>query len=337
MTRARLEDVATRAGVSTATASLVLRDRPGPSDASRERVRAAAEALDYRPDRSASLLARHRSDQLGVLVDVTSAFHGQLVVALDQAGADRGFDLVLGAVTPRHDDAHVIDTLLDHRCEGLILLGTALPSARLEAVAARCPTVVVGRGGTPSAAGVRAADDQGLRQAVDHLVDLGHERIAFVDGPRGSIATARRRGYREAMAAHGLRERVDVIAGGQTEEAGAEAGAAVLGRSGESRPTALVCFNDRCAIGVRDWLLRNGVAVPDGISVMGYDDSPPASLGTIDLTTVSQDPSGLARATVSVLADHVEARTGGGLAPPVRDVVVPPRLVVRSSTGVVSA
>jgi len=193
--------------------------------------------------------------------------------------------------------------------------------------------------------GVRAADDQGLRLAVDHLAGFGHRRIAFVDGPRGTIATARRRGYREAMAALGLRDHVEVIDGGQTEEAGEAAADAVLARRSTERPTALVCFNDRCAIGLRDRLLRGGVSVPGEISVMGYDDSPPASLGTIDLTSVSQDPAGLARATVSVLARLVEARadaTGsdavpGSSAAEVADVVVPPRLVERSSTGPVSA
>ncbi|WP_353951755.1 LacI family DNA-binding transcriptional regulator [Knoellia sp. S7-12] len=335
MPRARLEDVAARAGVSTATASLVLRDRPGPSQATRERVREAANAVSYRPDRSASLLARHRTQQLGVLLDVTSPFHGQLVGALDEAAADRGFDLVLGAVTPRHDEGHVIETLLDHRCEGLVLLGSGFSQTRLAAVAARCPTVVVGRAGTPSVAGARAPDDQGLRLAVDHLVDLGHERIAFVDGPRGSISTARRRGYREAMAAHHLRSHIDVLAGGSTEAAGSGAAERVLARSAGTRPTALVCFNDRCAVGLRDRLLRRGVGVPGEISVVGYDDSPPAALGTIDLTSVSQDPVGLAAATISLLSDLVEAgsmagRKGG-------DVVVSPRLVVRSSTAPVSS
>ncbi len=328
--RARIDDVAARAGVSTATVSLVLRDRPGPSATTRERVRAAAVELDYRPDRTASLLARHRSHLLGVLLDVTSAFHGELVGALDEAAGDHGFDLVLSSVTPRRDDAQAVETLLDYRCEGLILLGPRLKRASLDEIGSARPTVVVGRAGTARVSGVRAADDLGLAAAVDHLTGLGHQRIAYADGPRGSIATARRRGYQRAMARRGLGGRVDVVPGGQTEADGMAAAAHLLGRAPADRPTAIVCFNDRCAIGLRDSLIRAGVAVPDEVSVVGYDDSPPARLATVELTSVSQNPAALAEATVRLLAERL--REGSARHTP-GDIVVDPRLVVRGSTA----
>lgn len=190
----------------------------------------------------------------------------------------------------------------------------------LEELAAKCPVVVVGRAGTSRAPGVRASDHQGLGVAVDHLVRLGHERIAFVDGPPGSIASARRRGYREAMRRHGLGDRVDVTPGAHTEEAGAAVAAALLARPVQARSTAVACFNDRCAIGLRDNLLRGGVGVPAAVSVVGYDDSPLARLGTVELTSVSQDPAGLAEATMAVVVDllHGEGRTR-----PAGDVVIP--------------
>ncbi len=203
--RPRLVDVARRAGVSTATASLVLRGRPGPSAATADAVRAAAGELGYRADRTASLLARHRTHLLGVLLDITSPFHAELVQALDDEAADRGLDLVLSTVTRRRDEARAAETLLDFRCEALLVLGPAMPVTELDALASSVPTVVVGREGTARVPGVRASDDQGLELAVDHLVGLGHGRIAYVDGPRGSIATARRSGYRAAMRRHGLR------------------------------------------------------------------------------------------------------------------------------------
>src|SRR5699024_10083055 len=128
-------DVAQRAGVSTATASLVLRGRPGPSSATADAVRAAAEALGYRPDRTASLLARHRSHLLGVLLDITSPFHAELVQALDDEAADRGLDLVLSTVTRRRDEAQAAETLLDFRCEALVVLGPEMPVAALDALA----------------------------------------------------------------------------------------------------------------------------------------------------------------------------------------------------------
>jgi DNA-binding LacI/PurR family transcriptional regulator len=326
--RVRLVDVARRAGVSPATASLVLRGRPGPSESTSDAVRAAAAALGYRPDRTASLLARHRSHLLGVLLDVTSSFHAELVRALDDAAGERGLDLVLSTVTGRRDEAAAAETLLDFRCEALLLLGPQLPADALDALARAVPVVVVGRAGTARAPGVLASDGQGLELAVDHLVGLGHSRIAYVDGPRGDIASARRAGYRAAMSRHRLGRLVEVLPGGSTEDAGIGAAGALLDRPPQERPTAVVCFNDRCAIGLRDTLVRSGCSVPEELSVIGYDDSPLARLGTVDLTSVSQDPVGLADATVAVAAALLDAP---GTREP--DVVIPPRLVVRSSTG----
>lgn len=328
MARVRLADVADRAGVSTATASLVLRDRPGPSAAAREAVRSAAAALDYRPDRTASLLARHRTSLVGVVLDVANPFHAELVDDLDEAAAAHGYDLVLGPVTRRRTEAHALDTLLDSRCEGLVLLGPALSDRALTEVGASAPTVVLGRSAVPGVDAVLAGDDLGLAAAVDHLVSLGHRRVAYLDGPRGTIATARRRGYREAMRRHGLAGESSVLGAGSTEESGAAAAAALLpDLEGPGRPTAVVAFNDRCAVGFRDALLRAGVDVPGRLSLVGYDDSPVARLATIDLTSVSQDPPALAAAALTALAARLEGRAAAV------EVVVTPRLVVRTSTG----
>jgi DNA-binding LacI/PurR family transcriptional regulator len=326
--RARLVDVAQRAGVSTATVSLVLRGRPGPSEATADAVRAAAADLGYRPDRTASLLARHRSHLLGVLLDVSSPFHAELVRALDSASADRGLDLVLGTTTPRTDEHRAAETLLDFRCEAMVLLGPQMSDADLSALAEQCPVVVVGRPGVAGVTGVLAADGPGLDAAVAHLVALGHRRIAFVDGPSGSIARARRQGYRDAMARYGFGADVDVMRGGVSEVDGSAAAVQLQSRPAGDHPTAVIAFNDRVAIGLRDRLVRSGARVPEDVSVVGYDDSPMARLGTIDLTSVSQEPQLLARATVERVAAALQGQPVDS-----GDVVVSPRLVVRSSSG----
>ncbi len=320
--RAGIVDVAALAGVSTATVSLVLRDRPGPSAATRASVHRAAEELGYRADRTASLLASRGSGLVGVVLDVTSPFHAELVVALDAAAAAAGLELVLATTTPRRSVDDAVETLVDSRCDALALLGVGTP-ARLEALAEQCRTVVVGRRGTAHVPGVRADDAAGLEAAVDHLVGLGHHRIAHAEGPKGAIASARRRGYLAAMRRHGLADTAEVLAAGQDEAAGLSLGQAFLGRPTAERPTAVVAFNDRCAIGIRDALVRAGLDVPGDLAIVGYDDSPPARLATVDLTSVSQDPPALAAATMAVLVGP----PGAG------DVVVPPRLVVRGSTS----
>ncbi|NHA67180.1 LacI family DNA-binding transcriptional regulator [Phycicoccus flavus] len=327
MARARLADVAARAGVSPATASLVLREQPGPSESTRAAVHEAAGALGYRADRTASSLARKRPHLVGVVLDVSHPFHAALVDALDGAVAGTGLDLVLSTTTSRRSEADAVDTLLDSRCAGLVLLGTTMSARALDALAAHCPVVALGRPGAASARGVYADDALGLRLAVDHLADLGHRRIAYADGGRGTIATARRRGYRRAMERRGLAGDTLVVPAGDTEAAGLEAGARVAARPAADRPTAVVAFNDRCALGVRDALLRAGVDVPGGLSVVGYDDSPLARLATVRLTSVSQDPGPMAAAAVRTLEALVAGRAD------VADVVVEPRLVLRSSTA----
>lgn len=333
MARARLADVAARAGVSPATASLVLRDRPGPSPATREQVRRAAQALGYRPDRTASVLASHRSRLVGVLLDVSSTFHGELVDRLDAAATERGYDLVLSTVTSSRGEDRAVETLLDFRCEGLALLGSTLPEQDLTQVARSCPLVVVGRTAGPGFDGVLAPDGDGMAAAVDHLVSLGHRSIAYVDGPRGPIATSRRRGYRAAMRRHGLAPAIDVRAGGDDEAAGLRAGAGTASEPERDRPTAVLAYNDRCAVGVRDALLRADIRVPAHLSVVGYDDSPLARLETIALTTVSQDPAALAAATMDALTRRLDAAPSPGRRGDGDTLEVAPQLVVRASTA----
>lgn len=332
--RPRLGDVATAAGVSDATASLALRGRPGPSDTTRRRVLEAAERLGYRPDRAASLLARRRAHLLGVLLDVRNTFHAELADALQAAAYAVGYDVVLSAVGARHDERRAAETLVDHRCEALLLLGPDAPQPWLRALGAERPVVAVGRRvDAPEIDVVRSADDLGIGLAVGHLVDLGHRAIAFLDAGAGTIATDRRRGYRQAMRRHGLTAEERLVPAGYTEEDGVRAAATLLAADGgRTRASAAVAVNDRCAVGLLDGLARARVAVPRAMSVVGYDDSPLARLPQVALTTVSQHTEDLARAAVQVAVERLD-----GGRPARREVVLDPHLVVRATTAAVSA
>ena len=326
--RPRLEDVAARVGMSPASVSMVLSGAPGPSAATRERVLAAAAELGYRPDRTASLLARRRTHLVGVLLEAGSAFHAELVEDLYEAAERQGYDVVLSAVTRTRDERRAVETLVDFRCEALVLLGPVAPAAQLAALGRQLPVVVIGR--RVSADGVdvvRSADADGVGQAVDHLAGLGHRSIAHVDGGRGTIAADRRRGYRTAMRRHRLERHIRVIGGDHTEAAGARA-ARLLLDEGRPLPTAVVAYNDHCALGLLDTLNRAGVEVPAEVSVVGYDDSSLSRLAHVNLTTVSQDARGQAEHAVAAAVERLD---GGRTTP--REVVLAPRLVVRGTTG----
>ena len=325
--RPTLADVAARAGVSVALVSIVIRGVRGASPDSRQRIMRAADELGYRPDTRARLLRSRRSRLLGVVFGVQHPFHGDLVSGLYTAADRVDYQLTLSAVTPDRDDRRAVASLLQDRCEALILLGPQAPTGYLGELTARLPVVVVARAIRHRAVDVvRTADDEGLRQAVDHLVGLGHRRIAHVDGGRAPGAAERRRGYRDAMHRHGLDAQAAVLPGGLTEEDGAAAARALLRT--DRRPTAVTVFNDRCAIGALDVLQRAGLSVPGDISVVGYDDSRLARLAHVDLTTVAQDTDRLTTLAVHRAVDRLDAA-------PVtrRELVVAPRLVVRSTTA----
>ena len=326
--RPRLEDVAARVGMSPASVSMVLSNAPGPSAATRERVLEAAAELGYRPDRTASLLARRRTHLVGVQMVVGSAFHAELVEDLYEAAERQGYDVVLSAVTRTHDERRATETLVDFRCEALILLGPVAPAAQLAALGRQLPVVVIGRRVAGDGVDVvRSADADGVGQAIDHLAGLGHRAIAYVDGGRGAIASDRRRGYRTAMRRHRLGDHLRVIAGDHTEAAGARAGRQLLD-DGEPLPSAVVAYNDHCALGLLDTLSRAGVEVPAEVSVVGYDDSSLSRLAHVNLTTVSQDARGQAERALAAAVERLEDGRATH-----REVVLAPRLVVRGTTG----
>ncbi|MGW5689801.1 LacI family DNA-binding transcriptional regulator [Streptomyces asiaticus] len=194
--------------------ALVLRGVPGPSERTRQRVLKAAADLGYQADRTASTLASRRSRLLGVMVDIHSPFHAELVEHLHTAAEEVGYDLVLSTLTRTRDERTAVDTLLAFRSEALILLGPTAPADALAVLDNKAPVIVVGRRIADTALDVvRTADDDGVRQTVDHLVGLGHREIVHVDGGKGVIATDRRRGYRTAMRRHGLGDHIRVLAG----------------------------------------------------------------------------------------------------------------------------
>uniref|UniRef100_UPI003CC6A87C LacI family DNA-binding transcriptional regulator n=1 Tax=Streptomyces sp. NEAU-NA10 TaxID=3416050 RepID=UPI003CC6A87C len=143
--RPRLEDVAARVGLSTASVSLVLRGVPGPSERTRQRVLKAAAELGYQPDRTASLLASRRTRLLGVMVDIHSPFHAELVEHLHTAAEEVGYDLVLSTQTRTRDEHTAVETLLAFRSEALILLGPTAPADTLAALDRKSPVIAVGR------------------------------------------------------------------------------------------------------------------------------------------------------------------------------------------------
>jgi DNA-binding LacI/PurR family transcriptional regulator len=322
--RPTLEDVAARAGMSRSLVSLVMRGaRTGATTQTRERVLQAAAEIGYRPDARARLLASGESRLIGVVFGMAGRFHLEFLDGLYVAAKKADYQLILSALTPRRDEGEAVETLLDFRCEAAIILA---PDRAIPVLAGRLPVVTVGwHVKNPAVDVVRTSDEEGMRQAVDHLVGLGHRDIAYIDGGHNPGADLRRDGYLAAMDDHGLTGAARVVSGGYTEDEGTEAGLRLLT---DGLPTAVVAANDPCAIGLLDVVIRAGVRVPQDLSVIGYDDSRFGVIPGIDLTSVRQNIPRTARLAVKTVVarlDNPDSRR--------RHLVTRPALTVRGSTA----
>jgi DNA-binding LacI/PurR family transcriptional regulator len=329
--RPTMADVAARAGVSRTLVSFVLDGKPGASEDTRQRVLRVADELGYRPDAAARLLALGTSRTLGVLMDVSQLFEAELVSGIYPAAEKLGYDVLLTANLAGRDETLAVETLLDHRCGAVILLGPMASPAELVALGGRAPLVVVGRRlpddvVTERVATVRTDDAEGVALAVDYLVDLGHRDILHVDGGNDPASDDRRAAYRSSMRRRGLKGQIRIVSGAHNEAAGAVAAQVIL--DSDHLPTAILAGNDRCALGLLDVFTRAGVDIPGEVSLMGYDDSRLSDNPRIDLTTIHQDAQGLAEQSVELAVDLL---TGAELA--INDVVLEPSLRVRGTTA----
>lgn len=328
MVRPTMEDVAARAGVSRALVSLVMRGSEKVSERRRQAVLDAAAELGYAPHAMARSLASRTSTLLGVLVsDLHNPFFAEIVDGIDEIARAEGFELILntgGLDVERERDA--VTRLLSFRPAGLALLGAAVPAGVIADAARQSLVVVVAR--PARIAGVDTVNDDGslgARLAVDHLVELGHSRITHFDGGKTSEARIRREGYAAAMRAHGLRP--DVVRSEYTDAGGEKAATRLLERGG-TLPTAIVAANDVNAVGALSVFADAGLAVPDDISVVGYDNTALSGLRHVALTTVDQPRAEMGRLAAHTLVERARGERGTA-----RRRLVTPSLVVRATTG----
>jgi DNA-binding LacI/PurR family transcriptional regulator len=319
-------DIAAHLGVSRPLVSIVLRDQPGASPETRERVRRAAKELGYQPDRAAQMLRRKDRKHLGAVFAPDEGPSAAIIEQIQLAAGERGYSLSLAARSDLRSEATAVDELLGYRCDALIMISSPMTTAELNYLSERVPVVAVAhRGGRTSFDVVHSAGDVGIGLAVDHLVALGHRDIAYVDGRQMPDSRRRRQGYLAAMTRHRLApDVVEIRKGGYMEEAGSQAASVLLAR--KALPTAVVAVNDHAALGLVGTLLRAGVSIPRDVSVTGYDDSRAARLSFLDLTSVRQDPAQLADQAVDCALSRIEGRRRP------REHVTPVSLVVRSST-----
>jgi DNA-binding LacI/PurR family transcriptional regulator len=320
--RPTIHDVAALSGVSKSTVSNVMRDAAGVSPATRVRVREAVETLGYRPNAAARNLVQRRTNLIGVVVwDLANAFDAELVKRIERHASAHSYTTVV-CNTGGHPEleASRIEALLEQRVDGIALLDFTGDRAVLSRLLAdRVPVVMVSC--WADYADCVAVDDQaGIGLAVDHLVELGHERIGYVSHPfmDGSTRRARAEAFERALLQRGLPP------SGECDE-----DAIVERLRGADRPTALVAATDHVAVRLIERLEAAGIAVPGDVSLVGFDGIAIGALSRIALTTIAQPGDELARQAVALLLNRI-AR-GHDAAPEQRRLE--PTLVARASTA----
>lgn len=327
--RPTIEDVARRAAVSKSLVSLVMRGGRHVSAKRRAAVQAAVAALGYRPNAMARGLVERRTRILGVLVsDLHNPFFADVVTGIQDQAARAGYRVLLATsnLVPAQEEA-AIESLLQLRVDGLILTGLLVEGPLIAEASREVPVVLVGRTARASTLDSVTNDDHaGAVAVVKHCADLGHRRIAYIDGGRGAGADARRRGYEDGMGGLRLAKYRVVVPGAFTEEAGHN-GALVL-LDCKPRPTAIFASNDLAAIGALNALEDRGLEVPHDLSLAGYDNTSLAALRHISLTTVHQPRLEMGQMAVATLLERLEE---GRTRP--RRAVLSPSLVVRGTTA----
>lgn len=320
-------DVAARAGVSKSSVSRVLAGSPLVSEEARSAILRAMEELGYRPNAAARTLRHRKSHSIGVLVsELHNPFFSMILDGIDAVAEDHGYtSLIVRGQRRSQTEEDMLGRLLELQVDGIIAVTEKLPRSVLIEAARSAPLVTLTQTPRVPRVDTVVSDNRaGARLAVDHLVALGHTRIAMVADEGEHAGTERIEGYRAAMLHLTLEDLV--IHAPMTEMGGYEATRQLL--ASPDPVTAIFAGNDVCAFGVIDALTEAGMRVPHDMSVVGYDNTPVAAFQTISLTTVDQFATQIgAEATRSVLA-RVKRREA-----PARHVVVPPSLVERATTA----
>lgn len=331
----KLKDVADALGVSEATVSLALNERPGVNAETRKKVQEAAQRLGYTPNHIARGLAMNRTHTLGLIItDIENPFFGTLTKHIDEAARESGYGLVFSVSNNEIDEEEsILATFIGKRLDGVIVVPSVYHRRDTEIFqrmnGSKLPFVFATSYYPGLSADCVMTDlAKGSYELTKYLLDQGYRRIGFLSTTDRVTPPTRLRlsGYYKALEHAGLPKesrriiechRPDYFSGYDT----------VAALDVAELPEAIVAINDILALGAQHALLERGLRIPEDISVAGYDDVIFSSLSEIPLTTVRQDIPHLAKTAVEMLVARVENRKT-----PTKSVRISPELVIRSST-----
>lgn len=331
-----IQDVAARAGVSAMTVSRVLNNPMRVAKATRQRVEQAIDELGYVPNGLARGLLHGRTRTIALIVsDVSNPFFTLMARGVEDVAQRNGYTVILGnSDESAEKERQYVRTMLSNRVDGMLIAPAGNSSRKtLDLLTQRAsPFVLIDRDLDEVRADVVVGDSLGgARVLTEHLLRLGHRRIALINGSH-EVATARdrQRGYEQALRTHGIEPHPELmIESDYKRESGREATQQLLALPLKQRPTAIFAANNFLGVGVIEMLRIAQLRVPDDIAVACFDDIELASAIYPFLTVMAQP----ARTFGTIAAQFLFDRLGGREVTPPRKVVLPPELIVRVSCG----
>ncbi len=337
-TRMSIREIAKLAGVSTATVSRAINRVPTVDPQLAKRVWKVVKELGYYPNTQARTLVSGKSRIFGLVVsEITNPFFPEIVQVFEDLAVEHGYELLLTSTV--HDPKRMelsVRRMIERRVDGIAVMTFGMEDLLLQDAKLRdVPMVFVDVGPhVARVSNIRIDYLHGIRQAVQHLAALRHERIAFISGPSDlKSAVARREAYEHSMREIGMRVDPALVVEGDHSTDGGMAGMAKL-LALSSRPTAVLCSNDMTALGVMHKCYEEKVAIPDELSVVGYDDIRLAQFTLPPLTTVRMSQTELARLAFQGLLKEVQ---GENQSESGAEYVLQTSLVLRDSTALASA
>ncbi|MBN1563371.1 MAG: LacI family DNA-binding transcriptional regulator [Anaerolineae bacterium] len=323
-----IKEIAKKAGVSRSTVARALNDHPKISLATKQKVHQIAQELGYVPNYIAQSLSNNRTQTIGVVIaQVTDPFNWNVIEGIDLAAHNQGYSvLVATARNDRQREFEIIETFHRRRVDGIIVSSSHMGSYHSQVLQKiDIPVILINE---PEPEGVFRSvsinDMASVQQGLNYLIDIGHQRIVYVGSANRPKSNARRyKAYRGTLRVVGLPVHDEIIA--EAGQSDIETGRAAAKRVINTQATAVLCYNDRVALGLNAALREKGIAIPDAISIMGFDDIDEATYAVPRLTTIRQPQMQLGEYAVTMLLEMLEGHE-------VSNLILPCELVVRDST-----
>ncbi|MEZ5426895.1 MAG: LacI family DNA-binding transcriptional regulator [Pyrinomonadaceae bacterium] len=327
-----IKKVAEHAGVSTATVSRLINKTSYISPGTAKKVWRAIEELGYHPNVNARGLASGKSSLLGLIVsDIVNPFFPDLVKSFDEAALHHGYEII--TANTNYDETRTllrVRRLIERRVDGVAIMTSEMDQALVDELSTRgIPIVFLDTGKVKeNISNIRIDYEQGVSQAVNHLLELGHRRIGYISGPLGlKSARIRRSAFLKFLKKKGIIEEKELVTIGDYKISGGKKAMEKLLKL-EDRPTAVLTSNDLTAIGAMQALRSHGLHVPEDVSLIGFDDIALAATTDPPLTTVNVSRVKVAECAFESLLELIKHKTQKG-----REVHVGTHLVIRESTA----